>query len=427
MILKRVTFYCFLLTIGLHQVYGQEKIIKTGDEWQYYDKSDAPEEGWEEHANLKGNWKTGISPLGYRGKIEATEISYGDDPENKNIAYYFKKSFRIENPYEYLIYELNYQRDDGIVIYLNGNEIVRNNMPEGVITNRSLATGLISINKEEQRIHTKLLSPDDLIIGKNTISVSVHQGRIDSTDMLFNLELIGNNDTNMIPFLLKERTVKNLNLDLKLKELNHKRDIEQKDIQLGFLQESKNDFKIGVYIISVLFLFSILGLGYLFWFLRKKITTHTKTIDDLKEIITGKDRKLMSSSLSTVHNQQFLKELKDSLTDSVAESDAMLKKEVKSTIRKIDYNIDNDEEWLNLLNHFNSVHYGYIDRLLKLHPTLSETEQRHCIFIKLHMQTKEIAQILHIDPRSVQASRYRIKKKMELNDTINLISYLQEF
>ncbi len=425
--LKRIIFYCLVIIMGLHLASAQEKIIKTGSKWQYYDRGSAPEEGWEEHANLKQNWKTGPSPFGYRAKIEATTISYGDDPEKKYITSYFKKTFRIENPYEYLIYELNYQRDDGIVIYLNGNEIVRNNMPDGIITNSTPAIGLISLSKEELRIHTRLLSPDDFIIGVNTLSVSVHQGSSRSSDCLFNLELIGNNNTEMIPLLLKERTIKNLNLDVKVKELNHKRDLEKKALQLEFLEQLKNNFKISTYITGVLFLFSLFGLGYLLWFYRKKMNILTKTVRNLKETIITKDRKLMSSSLSTVHNQQFLKELKDILTDSVSEDTAMIKKEVKNVIRKIDYNIDNDEEWLNLLNHFNSVHSGYINRLLKLYPSLSETEQRHCIFIKLHMQTKEIAQILHIDPRSVQASRYRIKKKMSLDDSVNLISYLQEF
>jgi DNA-binding CsgD family transcriptional regulator len=46
------------------------------------------------------------------------------------------------------------------------------------------------------------------------------------------------------------------------------------------------------------------------------------------------------------------------------------------------------------------------------------------MFIKLHLQTKEIAKILLIDPRSVQTARYRIKKKMNLDEDIDLRAYL---
>lgn len=78
----------------------------------------------------------------------------------------------------------------------------------------------------------------------------------------------------------------------------------------------------------------------------------------------------------------------------------------------------------NLKKHFNEVNSGFVDRLISKYPLLTDIELRHCIFIKLHMQTKEIANILHIDPRSVQAARYRIKKKMDLDEGIDLRDYL---
>ena len=49
------------------------------------------------------------------------------------------------------------------------------------------------------------------------------------------------------------------------------------------------------------------------------------------------------------------------------------------------------------------------------------------MFIKLHLQTKEIARILLIDPRSVQTARYRIKKKMNLKEEEDLRRYLISF
>jgi len=133
----------------------------------------------------------------------------------------------------------------------------------------------------------------------------------------------------------------------------------------------------------------------------------------------------MSYSLNTVQDQQFLNDLKQDLSDAIADAKGgITATELKKAIRKIDYNLTHDEEWLNLMSHFNTVHIGFSDKLLKLHPSLTDTEQRHCIFIKLQMQTKEIAQILHIDPRSVQAARYRIKKKMNLGEGVDLRDYI---
>ena len=86
--------------------------------------------------------------------------------------------------------------------------------------------------------------------------------------------------------------------------------------------------------------------------------------------------------------------------------------------------IEKDDEWKHLKKHFNTVYSGFYNVLTDLHPTLTEVELRHCMFIKLHMQTKEIARILHVDPRSVQASRYRIKKKMGLGEDTDLRNYI---
>lgn len=426
MILKTTLITVLFITVGLNFAAAQTKIISEGDKWRYYDDKAPPPDGWINSGTVDINWKKGKTPLGYGDDRIQTIISYGDDKDKKHITKYFQKTFRIEDPYEYLTYELKIQRDDGIVVYLNGQEILRNNMPDGKINNNTKALDLIISDVTEGYIYRKLLLSEDLVAGNNTISASVHQTRESSSDCLFNLELVGDNNPNMIPLVLKERTIKNLHLDLKVKELNHKLELEKRDSQLGFLKHVKNNYKIALYSICILFLIAILGLLYIFSSHKKKQKKLTQNINDLKEAIINKDRELMSSSLNTVQNQQFLKELKDILSNTTSEDLTTIKIDLKKVIRKIDYTLNHDDDWTNLLSHFNAVHTGFLGKLMKLHPALSEIEQRHCIFIKLHMQTKEIAQILHIDPKSVQVARYRIKKKMSLSETIDLRTYLQE-
>ena len=101
-------------------------------------------------------------------------------------------------------------------------------------------------------------------------------------------------------------------------------------------------------------------------------------------------------------------------------------KEFEKIISKIDFILDHDDEWINLKKHFNVIHTEFLDELNQItSPLLSESEIRHCVFMKLHMHTKEIARLMNIDPKSVQTSRYRLKKKMNLNENIDLKEYLQ--
>ncbi len=405
-------------------VYCQEMIVKEGDDWQYYDDEAAPPKEWKKLSALSGNWKIGASPLGYGDDRINTVISFGDDPRNKHITKYFKKTFRIENPYKHLIYKLNVQRDDGIVIYLNGHEILRNNMPEGEINNTTKASSLIISDFNEEFFHTKLLSPDELITGVNTISASVHQTRSSSSDCLFNLELIGVDNAEMLPILLKELTIKNLNLNIEVKEINHKLELEKKDLRFEFLEQSYKNVKTTIYIISALFFISTFFLYYVWKTSINKERKFSEKILELKELGYSKDREMMNISLNSLYNQQYLKEIKRELEGNFKGDEQSIKTAVKKIISQIEYNLNHDDDWENLKKHFNAVHSGFCNKLVKIHPSLSDVELRHCIFIKLHMHTKEIATILHIDPRSVQTSRYRIKKKMNINEGTELRDYL---
>ncbi|PIA81214.1 hypothetical protein BFR04_14835 [Gaetbulibacter sp. 4G1] len=422
-LLKTLTILLFTFFV-FHNGYGQVKIIKTGDEWEFNDDGIEPPKDWIKQKNIINNWKTGASPLGYGSSLIKTTVSYGSDSENKHITKYFKKTFIVDDPYAYLIYKLNVQRDDGIVIYLNGHEVMRDNMPDGEITNETTAVDLIFTDATEKITHTKLLSPDLLNQGLNTICASVHQARKISSDCIFNLEIIGDNSAESIPLLLKEQAIKNLSLDIKLKEVNHKQELEKKELRIEFIEHSKNNYKISLFIICGILLLCILAFLYVFRNFIKKEKIYTENILDLKEANKNKDREMMNFSLSSLNNKQYLKELKRELEFNIKNKTSLEQKGIKRIVNQIDYNLDHDEDWENLKKHFNAVHSGFFDKLIKLHPSLSEVELRHCIFIKLHMQTKEIANLLHIDPRSVQASRYRLKKKMNLNENTDLKEYL---
>ncbi len=422
-----VLLVLFSLTI-FNTLRAQTKIISQGDEWQYYDDQKAPPIGWEKLNNNTNKWKTGISPLGYGDSFVTTSISFGKDSLKKDIVKYFKKTFRIEKPFEYIVYKINIHKDDGIVLYLNGKEITRIDMPDKEITNDTKATSLIISGEAEEYVHTIVLAPDDFIAGLNTLAASIHQGSSNSEDCIFSLELIGDSNYEMLPLLMKKRTMKNLSLDFKIKELKHKQELDKSKSKLEALEHSKNNIKTFLFIFIVLL---VIGMAYAyqqFKNFKAKEDKLQRDISNFKEINNNKDLEMMSISMNSLNDKQYLKELKKDLEKSVKGGDATsMKKEIKSIVSHIKYNLDHNDDWENLKKHFNAVYTGFYDKLIELHPTLSEVELRHCIFIKLHMQTKEIANILHIDARSVQASRYRIKKKMNLSENTDLKDYLLKF
>ncbi|WP_348714005.1 hypothetical protein [Tenacibaculum sp. 190130A14a] len=405
--------------------FAQTKIIKFGDEWKYYDRKEPPESGWENSSRITSSWNIGSASFGYGNKQIVTNISYGDDPKNKITTTYFTKSFTIDDPYKYVLYRIQIEKDDGMVLYLNGREICRKDMPLGKITHDTKASRVIVSEEEEEFLHTVFLSPEDLNAGSNIVSVSVHQGQRISMDLFFDLEFVGSNDVEMFRFLAKERTIKNLNLSIKLKDIQYQQDYEKIIFEKELLKQKNSSYKVYLTVALVLFFVTVLGLIQVWKIYRVKNSELISVNLSLKGQNQIKGAEMINISLNALNNKQLLKNIKKDLEESLKESGlATLKREVNKVINVISYNIDSTEDWENLKKHFNVVHSGYVDKLTELHPSLTDVELRHCIFIKLHMQTKEIANILHIDPRSVQSSRYRIKKKMGLDESINLKEYL---
>jgi hypothetical protein len=85
---------------------------------------------------------------------------------------------------------LNLIRDDGAVVYLNGNEVVRDNMTNGVIDYLTFAADGVG-GADETTPHTWAIDPVNLATGINTIAVEIHQHSASSSDMGLDLSLQG--------------------------------------------------------------------------------------------------------------------------------------------------------------------------------------------------------------------------------------------
>jgi len=86
-----------------------------------------------------------------------------------------------------------------------------------------------------------------------------------------------------------------------------------------------------------------------------------------------------------------------------------------------------DKDWKMLIANFEEVHPGFFSRLKVRHPVLSSNDIKHCACIKMNFGTKEIARFFNIKDSSVQISRVRLKKKMNLGDSEDLRSYIINF
>ena len=77
--------------------------------------------------------------------------------------------------------------------------------------------------------------------------------------------------------------------------------------------------------------------------------------------------------------------------------------------------------------HFAVSQSGFYDKLRGDFPKLTPADLRLCSLLKMNMNSKEISKLLGITVRSVEVSRYRLRKKMELKPEDNLIKNIMKY
>lgn len=101
--------------------------------------------------------------------------------------------FHVEEASNFTELALGIVRDDGAVVYINGVEATRINMPSGNINYLTWASGSgVPVGgADELTFYTYDIDPDILVDGTNIIAVEIHQVSGSSSDISFDLELVG--------------------------------------------------------------------------------------------------------------------------------------------------------------------------------------------------------------------------------------------
>ena len=162
------------------------QLIKDNDTWKYYDQGAAPS-NWTAHDFNDNGWSSGQAPLGYKMAGVKTTVSYGDDPNRKHPTTYFRKAISLKStPSRSDVFLLNYQVDDGFVVYVNGKEAGRFNMPSGNINFDSFSS---SYADDTPLTGTLELSSSLFKSGSNVIAVEIHNNKYASGDQYWAAEL----------------------------------------------------------------------------------------------------------------------------------------------------------------------------------------------------------------------------------------------
>lgn len=146
--------------------------------------------------------------------------------------------------------------------------------------------------------------------------------------------------------------------------------------------------------------------------------------ENLQVQVEHKNRELAAIAMQIAHKNDFLNRLKLRLEVIAKSINPVSQKEVLELIRNIDNDLKMDKEWQRFEHHFDEVHSGFIKKLKEMYPELTPSELRLCAYLRLNMTTKDIAQILNISVRGVEISRYRLRKKLKIESDTNLVDFM---
>jgi len=186
---QRITFSLLFVVwiFSISLCNGQEVVVPKKSVWKYSDSGQNLGTSWYLDSFNDDSWLSGPGIFGYGGGDEGTVVSFGTDSGNKIITTYFRKAFTLTQSSEVNSLVVRLMRDDGAVVYLNGNFLFSSNMPDNpdYLTLASEGVG----DEDERTYYSFILPADDIKEGQNIIAVEVHQYDPASSDLSFDLEL----------------------------------------------------------------------------------------------------------------------------------------------------------------------------------------------------------------------------------------------
>jgi hypothetical protein len=185
-------------------------LIAKNANWSYWVTSAALGAAWKNTSFNDASWPTGNGQLGYGDGDEGQVIGFGSSTTNRNMTTYFRKSIQVANPSTITTLKLKLLRDDGAVVYLNGTEVLRSNMPTtGTIAYATTALSNVGGADESTFYYEHTIPANLLVTGKNVVAVEVHKVSASEDDLSFDLALDATVQTGVTPIpLTTTQTVK---------------------------------------------------------------------------------------------------------------------------------------------------------------------------------------------------------------------------
>lgn len=150
--------------------------------------------------------------------------------------------------------------------------------------------------------------------------------------------------------------------------------------------------------------------------------------EKLESELRHMNKELATSTVLILNKNEFISKVKDNLKSMANKNgNETTSKELSRIVHDIEGNLSSDADWEHFQVHFDKVHGDFSRRFRAEYHFLSPQDMKLSAYLRMNLSTKEIAHLLNISIRGVEISRYRLRKKLKLDRSLNLQEFILNF
>ena len=228
--------------------------------------------------------------------------------------------------------------------------------------------------------------------------------------------------------LTKKDLISSNRMKLLLESLNYKSEL---DINRRKLEEAKS--RETIFFVIVGFAFILVGMTIISFRNKRRSTKQDAKILYQEKIIAqnelkNKEDELIKLSASIVSKNDLLNAIDKDLEYYISLLENKADKKVMEPLRKIiQSKVDDSADWEQFQNQFSSAYPEFVEKLSTNFSKLKTADIKLCCYLKMSMNTKEIAKVTGLSVRAIENKRYRLRKKLNLDTAVSLDSFIHSF
>lgn len=200
-----------------------------------------------------------------------------------------------------------------------------------------------------------------------------------------------------------------------ISRLKHKEEVNQLTLRIGIL----------------LFVLLLVGSIFIIFYYQKgkviyrqKLTIQKQELDKMQMLAEAHKQELTSKALMLAKSEEIILQFKGELEQVLPKVDPSAIGDIKAILKRVQWNGNGKEQWKDFITRFDELNNGFLGKLIELYPNLSPVELRLCAMLRLQLSTKELADLTNRSIRTIENTRTNIRKKMNLDSSENLTTYL---